>query len=252
MENNCSTENKKLGGTMTTDVLEKVAINTNGDKYWVKQFNADDSIEHVKLFERQGLGAKIKCGLELWRAKLTLGQGAWYPYLFKCGMSQPTSSRRKNLAELFLRWCGIKEMGETLNQTHIIKGLELVFSESFILNDFQDVVFELNRDNIVDSLQVAAGGTLTRQRALSKSLGFVFSNILKGISTIELTLHEWDDAERSEVKQTLGILIDGLQTMLKQINEFELIKSGGLKKSGLEKLDADLSKSKDEEVFSKN
>ena len=45
---------------MTTDVLEKVAINTNGDKYWVKQFNADDSIEHVKLFERQGLGAKIK------------------------------------------------------------------------------------------------------------------------------------------------------------------------------------------------
>ncbi len=99
---------------MTTDVLEKVAIDTNDDKYWVKDFNKNDSIEHVKLFERQRLDAKIKCGLELWRAKMILERTTWYPYLYMCGMSQPTSSRRKNLAMLFLTWCGILEPGRKL------------------------------------------------------------------------------------------------------------------------------------------
>ena len=213
---------------MTTDVLEKVAINTNGDKYWVKEFSAVDSIEHVKLFERQKLDAKIKCGLELLRAKLIIGYAGWYKYLFRCGMSPPTASRRKSLAVLFLKWCGILKPGDIISETHIIQGLELAFSKSFKMNDFQKHLFELNYDDIVDSLQEATGGTPSKH-SLTWFLGFDFKKVLKSLNTIEKTQHEWADHERSEVINALELVVHNVQQVITDLTDYTNIKNGNPK-----------------------
>jgi hypothetical protein len=164
------------------------------EKYWEQPFDSKESIVRVLSFEGTKLEAQVKCGLELWRAKLNISHTGFLAYLHKCGISQPTSSRRKKLAKLFLEWAGILGQNEKVNEHHITQGLNLLQDKPFKMNDFQRYVFELNKDSIYDSLQETAGGTpsqhISSMRAL---LGFDMSKVLKGLNAVDKAYSSWSD-----------------------------------------------------------
>lgn len=128
--------------------------------------------------------------------KLIIGHAGWREYLFSCKMSQLTASRQKRLVLLFLKWWGVLKPGDKFSETHIVQGLELVFSKSFKMNDFQEHAFELNREAILDSLQVEEGGSPSRDPSPAELLGFDFKKVLKGLGIIGDTQHEWKDFNR--------------------------------------------------------
>lgn len=111
---------------------------TANQRYWLHDYDAKESIRQIKQCENRKFESKVKCGLELWRTKLNISHGAWYPYLWKCGMSQATASRRKQLAAEFLRWQEILPRDNELKEHHVIDGLELVSDKPFIMNDFRE------------------------------------------------------------------------------------------------------------------
>lgn len=111
---------------------------TANQRYWLHDYDAKESIRQIKRCENRKFESKVKCGLELWRTKLNISHGAWYPYLWKCGMSQATASRRKQLAAEFLRWQEILPRDNELKEHHVIDGLELVSDKPFIMNDFRE------------------------------------------------------------------------------------------------------------------
>jgi len=110
---------------------------TANQRYWLLGYDARESIRQIKRCEDRKFESKVKCGLELWRTKFNISHGAWYPYLWKCGMSQATASRRKQLATEFLRWQEILPKDNELEEHHAIDGLELVTDKPFIMNDFR-------------------------------------------------------------------------------------------------------------------
>ena len=110
---------------------------TANQRYWLHDYDAGESIRQIKRCENRKFESKVKCGLELWRTKFNISHGAWYPYLWKCGMSQATASRRKQLATEFLRWQEILPKDNELEEHHAIDGLELVTDKPFIMNDFR-------------------------------------------------------------------------------------------------------------------
>ena len=110
---------------------------TANQRYWLHDYDAKESIRQIKRCENRKFESKVKCGLELWRTKFNISHGAWYPYLWKCGMSQATASRRKQLATEFLRWQEILPKDNELEEHHAIDGLELVTDKPFIMNDFR-------------------------------------------------------------------------------------------------------------------
>ena len=110
---------------------------TANQRYWLHDFDAEESIRQIKQCENRKFESKVKCGLELCRTKFNISHGAWYPYLWKCGMSQATASRRKQLATEFLRWQEILPKDNELEEHHAIDGLELVTDKPFIMNDFR-------------------------------------------------------------------------------------------------------------------
>jgi len=221
-------ENKNTGiGVLDTFINDRNLDDTNGDKYWTKDFELCDSVEHVKLFEKKKLEAYVKCGLELLRAKLALSHTQFLPYLLRCGMSQPTAWRRKEDAVQFLIWSNILKPTEKATQTHIIAGMELVYDKSFKMNDFQKYRFELDLDNILDSLTIAAGGSPpSRPPSPTQLLGFDWAKVMKCFWIIEKKQPELDDSVRSEVIGYLDLLKQRVHEVLEHLNEFELIRNG--------------------------
>ncbi len=111
---------------------------TANQRYRLHDYDAKESVRQVKRCENRKFESKVECGLELWRTKFNINHGAWYPYLWKCGMSQATASRRKQLAAEFLRWGEILPKDNELTEVHVIDGLELVANKPFTLNDFRE------------------------------------------------------------------------------------------------------------------
>ena len=110
---------------------------TAKQRYWLDDYDAEESIRQIKRCEDRKFESKVQCGLELWRTKLNINHGGWYPYLWKCGMSQATASRRKQLATEFLRWQEILPKDDEVEEYHVIDGLELVIDKPCIMNDFR-------------------------------------------------------------------------------------------------------------------
>ena len=137
---------------------------TANQRYWLHDYDAKESIRQIKQCENRKFESKVQCGLELWRTKYNIGHGAWYPYLWKCGMSQATASRRKQLATEFLQWQEMLAKGNELKEHHVIYGLELVTEKPFILNDFRKS--RINWEALRGELSGEKGIALKRQRSL--------------------------------------------------------------------------------------
>ena len=137
---------------------------TANQRYWLHDYNAEESIRQIKRCENRKFESKVKCGLELWRTKFNISHGAWYPYLWKCGMSQATASRRKQLATEFLRWQEILPKDNELEEHHAIDGLELVTDKPFIMNDFRES--RINREALRRELSGEKDIAAKRQRSL--------------------------------------------------------------------------------------
>jgi len=140
---------------------------TANQRYWLHDYDAKESIRQIKRCENRKFESKVKCGLELWRTKFNISHGAWYPYLWKCGMSQSTASRRKQLAAEFLRWQEILPKDNELEEHHAIDGLELVSDKPFIMNDFRES--RINREALRKEFSGEKDIAAKRQRSLKLS-----------------------------------------------------------------------------------
>lgn len=158
---------------------------TDSQRYWLHDYDAKESIRQIKRCENRKFESKVKCGLELWRTKLNISHGAWYPYLWKCGMSQATASRRKQLAAEFLRWQEILPKDDELKEHHVIDGLELVSDKPFIMNDFRmsRIDWEALRGELSGEKDIAA----KKQRSLK------LTKVIKTVRTIYQ--RAWRDKE---------------------------------------------------------
>ncbi len=166
---------------------------TANQRYWLHGYDAEESIRLIKRCENRKFKSKVGCGLELWRTKLNIAHGAWYSYLWKCGMSQATASRRKQLAIEFLRWQEILPKGNELGEHHIIDGLELVANKPFTLNGFREsrVDWEALRGELSGEKGIAA----KKQRSLK--LG-------KVLKTVRMIYQQaWHDKEAREVLEII-------------------------------------------------
>ena len=137
---------------------------TVNQRYWLDDYDAKESIRQIKRCENRKFESKVQCGLELWRTKFNINHGGWYPYLWKCGMSQATASRRKQLATEFLRWQGILPKDNEVEEHHVIDGLELVTDKPFIMNDFRES--RINREALRGELSGEKDIAAKRQRSL--------------------------------------------------------------------------------------
>lgn len=149
---------------------------TANQRYWLHDYDAKESIRQIKRCENRKFESKVKCGLELWRTKFNISHGAWYAYLWKCGMSQATASRRKQLATEFLQWQEILPKDNELEEHHVIDGLELVSDKPFIMNDFRES--RINREALRGELSGEKGIAAKRQRSLK------LSKVMKTVSEI--------------------------------------------------------------------
>ena len=96
-------------------------------------------------------------------------------------MSQPTASRRKQLAVDFLGWACITQQ-RNITETDVIAGLELVSSKSFKMNDFRQA--RVNLEKLRNSLKGESSGITEAEPS------FNLGTILKGIHEIsEQALH---------------------------------------------------------------
>ncbi len=85
-------------------------------------------------------------------------------------------------------------------------------------------MFELNHDNIVDSLQEATGG-IPSKHSLTWFLGFDFKQVLKNLNTIEKNQYEWADHERSEVINALEVVVHNVQQVITDLTDYTNIKN---------------------------
>ena len=166
---------------------------TANQRYWLQGYDAEESVRQIKRCESQKFESKVQCGLELWRTKLNISHGAWYPDLWKCGMSQATASRRKQLATEFLRWGKILPNGNELEEYHVIEGLEMVTCKLFILNDFREslIDWEALRTELSGEKDIA----VKRRRSLK------LTKVMKTVR--KLYQQAWHDKEAREVLEII-------------------------------------------------
>jgi hypothetical protein len=199
-----------------------VLVENKDEKYWETGFVADQSIQRVKHVEGKALGAKVLCGLELWRAKLNLGHSTWYPYLIKCGISPPTASRRKTIAVEFLLWAHILEEGSEIGLDHIIQGLALIDAKPFNLNDFAHHILAQHDDAFLGTFLPSQGGPVTRRSLTEKRLGFDSGRVFNGLKSIRNRYGKWSGASRLQVKETLQVLRQYIDVVISELSEREV------------------------------
>lgn len=181
---------------------------TANQRYWLHDYDAKESIRQIKRCENRKFESKVKCGLELWRTKFNIGHGAWYPYLWKCGISQATASRRKQLATEFLQWQEILPKDNELKEHHVIDGLELVSDKPFIMNDFREslIDWEALRSELSGEKDIAA----ERKRSLK------LTKVIKTVRTIYQ--QAWHD---NEARDALEIIYKNVTLMWNDILNLE-------------------------------
>jgi hypothetical protein len=102
----------------------------------VPVFNVSESIERIHLFEQRGTEFKVRCGLELIRAKLNLNHGAWQPFLFKANIYHSTATRRMKIASSFMEWAGLLPPGSRPTDEGVLKAMNLIDGKSCNMHDF--------------------------------------------------------------------------------------------------------------------
>jgi len=194
------------------------------NKFWLKSFDALASITRIHGYETKGLEQQLKCGLDLWLAKLSLSHGAWNPYLLRCEFpSLSTAYRRRQLAVEFLLWSEIVQKGKP-SEAHVIAGLEMVHAKSFKVNDFRQHIFQLNRDKFIDELAKATGAEPSPPApSLNTQLGFNLRIVLKGIDRINDNFHAWGDTEQGEVISALQMTEDNCRRVREGIEAYRAI-----------------------------
>jgi len=173
---------------MLHTVAKEQEETTANQRYWLHGYDAEESVSQIKRCENRKFESKVECGLELSRAKFNISHGAWHAYLWKCEMSQPTASRRKQLAIEFLRWQGILPKDNELEEHHVIDGLELVTDKSFIMNDFR--MSRIDLEALREELSGEKGIAIKRQRSLK------LTKVIKEVRTIYR--RAWRDQEARE------------------------------------------------------
>lgn len=118
------------------DITAYQEYSPDGDKPWKRPFNLAESVVRCRLYYQRAKEIQLKCGLELWRAKLNLVHGHWEPYLLRIGISPPTAWRRLKLARQFIEWVKIKALIPKLEEEHVTKAMALIHDKSFNMKDF--------------------------------------------------------------------------------------------------------------------
>ena len=191
------------------NTMEKELEEATADqRYWLNGYDGEESIRQIKRCENGKFQSKVKCGLELWRTKFNISHGAWYPYLWKCGISQATASRRKQLAAEFLRWQEILPKGNELQEHHVIDGLELVTEKPFMLNDFREsrVDWEALRQDLSGEKSIAP----KKQRSLK------LAKVIKAVRIIYQ--QAWRD---QEARKALEIIYENVSFMRNDLIKLE-------------------------------
>ncbi len=181
---------------------------TANQRYWLHGYDAKESIRQIKRCENRKFESNVQCGLELWRTKFNINHGGWYPYLWKCGMSQATASRRKQLATEFLRWQRILPKDNEVEEHHVIDGLELVIDKPFIMNDFRTsrIDWEALRGELSGEKGIAA----KKQRSLK--LNKVMETVRK------IYQQAWSD---KEAREALEIIYNNVSLMWNDLLKLE-------------------------------
>jgi hypothetical protein len=105
----------------------------------VPVFDTNASLERIHLFEQRGTEFKVRCGLELLRAKLNLKHGAWRPFLFRANIYPSTATRRMKITSAFMEWAGLLPPGSRPTDEGVLKVMNLIDSKSCILHDFTNI-----------------------------------------------------------------------------------------------------------------
>ena len=123
-------------------------------------------------------------------------------------MSQPTASRRKQLAAEFLRWQELLPKSKELEEHHVINGLELVTDKPFILNDFRKS--RINWEALRGELSGEKGIAAKKQRSLK------LTKVIKTVRTIYQ--QAWRD---EEAREALGIIYQNVSLMWNDLLKLE-------------------------------
>jgi hypothetical protein len=201
---------------METRTLEVERI--DGDKYWERPFDAEESIKRVRQLEGRGTEFKVKSGFELYRAKLNLEHGDWYRFLYRARIEPSKAQRRMKEAKEFMTWAGVfREEDEKVVEKHVVKAMELVAVKSCILQDFASKR-RLNLNEFQDKGYHPPG---IKHHILGVSLKELRTLLDRIEKAIDHDYPDWTAIERDEVKQTLVLFADQILELKNRIEELE-------------------------------
>lgn len=138
----------------TKEVVIEDTKKENGDKYWLRPFSSLESIERCRGFEKRGTEFKVRAGLELHLAKLNIGHGSWYAYLYTANIYPSTATRRMKTATKFMLWLGLLSEADKVTEHHVHDALEAIHSKPCILHDFASI--KVNLDTFYAEMPKAA------------------------------------------------------------------------------------------------
>jgi hypothetical protein len=173
----------------TAELITGDTTNSNGDRYWLRPFNTQESIERCKDFESRGTQFKVRSGLELLLARPHFGYGAWYGYLAKAKISPATATRRMQTATRFMTWLKLipsdTKPKPNITEEHVHEALETICSKPFILHDFAESI-ELDIDKFYSEVPPEVREELGINLDPFKILGF---NAYKAVKRLN---GKWD------------------------------------------------------------
>jgi len=122
----------------------------NGDKWWLREFDINESLERCQNYRRETKKQQTLMGLELFRVRNNIKNKVWGAFLLRLGIEQPTVSRRWEITRKFLNFYGIADIKEYQrpNDQEIGEGLEILTAKSCNLHDFFDSLKEEVRRNM--------------------------------------------------------------------------------------------------------
>lgn len=182
----------------------------NGDRFWERPFNAEQSIERCQHLEQRGTEFKVKCGLEFCHAKLSLDHGEWYPHLYRAEIEPSKAQKRMQVARDFMQWAGV---------TDVVQAIELAYTKSSKLRDFANSK-QINLNEFLDK-GYHPPGTGTKQHILSVSLKEVRQLWGRIEDAVVHDYRNWRAEERDEVKQTLRLFSDESLRVISDIEQLE-------------------------------
>lgn len=206
----------------------------NGDRFWLREFNAKQSIERYQCldeqcqhFERRGTEFKVKCGLELYRSKLNLHHGEWYLFLKKAQIKNPsTATRRMQDALDFMIWAGVIRPKEKVKEQHVIGAMEICYLKPCNLHGFAEYKQESFNEDKFNAEMLEVEEEKERKPWLKPSLIINWRSIPGsedrelGFDPIELSQFirkhwlDWSVEKQAKVIEELRLTVDILRVLL--------------------------------------